>query len=667
MSLLRKIIHWLLLSLATLCSFGISSAKADITWSALPGAAVDVGAGGNGQVWVINAGQSIYRWVNGNWTQVPGAAVRVAVDAQGNAWVVNSAGNIYEWVNNNWVQRPGGLSDIGVGANGAVWGVSSNQQIWRWNGSTWTQIPGAAVRVSVDPQGNAWVVNSAGSIYTWVNNNWAQRPGAAKDVAACGNGDVYVIGTDNSPYKWNGSNWDKQSGSNLMNIGCDGQGRLFATNTSQQIFAAATATAPAAAPATTSATTTAAAPAAQQAAVDEPTEFYWRGSYGRGVGTPLDACPAGKQQRGALCYDTCRDGYSDHGTLTCSTNCPSGYTDMGAICHYNGTKSYSPVHWDNCKSRAPRWLGRGCIGGFVEDSCRSGFKKVASVCWADLSVPPGMSGSAWDPTKGTYNLAPVPMVCSGGKEQDAGLCYTPCRSGYNGVGPVCWASKPSGFVDCGLGYATDASTCGFLIADQVMGVISLVKDACTLTQFPGVSQACALGGSKYMQAKALAKLKVKSVAEFASNTALAAKTAERAQNMMAAIQKAQPVIDRLMSGFKGPVKALSGKGVTALAEFGESMAKVGDSLKDPDTLATLYGVVQTIRGAAGDPPYKPSGTQTEQAFKAIRDISSYYGLTVSLLSLTYPGFEASPVGQGMMATADVMGTVAAYLYTVKGQ
>jgi len=446
---------------------------------------------------------------------------------------------------------------------------------------------------------------------------------------------------------------------NRTAIGPWEQFRVAALSTTTQTGSAASTTPPA--------TTTAAAPAAQQAAVDEPTEFYWRGSYGRGVGTPLDACPAGKQQRGALCYDTCRDGYSDHGTLTCSTNCPSGYTDMGAICHYNGTKSYSPVHWDNCKSRAPRWLGRGCIGGFVEDSCRSGFKKVASVCWADLSVPPGMSGSAWDPAKGTYNLTPVPMVCSGGKEQDAGLCYTPCRSGYNGVGPVCWASKPSGFVDCGLGYATDSSTCGFLIADQVMGVISLVKDACSLTQFPGVSQACALGGSKYMQAKALAKLKVKSVAEFASNTALAAKTAERAQNMMAAIQKAQPVIDRLRSGVKGPVQALSGKGVTALAEFGESMAKVGDSLKDPDTLATLYGVVQTIRGAAGDPPYKPSGTQTEQAFKAIRDISSYYGLTVSLLSLTYPGFEASPVGEGMMATADVMGTVAAYLYTVKGQ
>ena len=218
-------------------------------WTQMPGAAVDIGAAGAGQVWVTNKGQNIYRWVNNNWTQMPGAAVRVAVDPSGNAWVVNAGGGIYHWENNNWKQIPGALTDIGVGGpapNGTVWGVNAGQEIFRLNGASWQKMPGAAVRVAVDPAGNAWVVNAGGGIYTWVNNNWVQRPGAAKDVAVCSTGAVYVIGTDNAPYKWNGTNnWDKQPGGPLLNIACDGTGRLYATTPTEQILTAGPATTPA--------------------------------------------------------------------------------------------------------------------------------------------------------------------------------------------------------------------------------------------------------------------------------------------------------------------------------------------------------------------------------------------------------------------------------------
>ncbi len=210
-------------------------AATTLSWTEMGGAAVDIGVGANGTVWVTNAGGNIYRWTGSTWTQMPGGASRVAVDPQGNAWVLNSAGGIYLWKGSTWEQKPGGLSDIGVGANGTVWGVNSAGNIYRWTGSTWTQMPGGASRVSVDPQGNAWVVNSAGGIYLWTGSTWVQKPGTAKDVAACHNGDVYVIGTDNAPYKWNGSNWDKKSGPALLNIACDAQGKLYGTTTSQSI------------------------------------------------------------------------------------------------------------------------------------------------------------------------------------------------------------------------------------------------------------------------------------------------------------------------------------------------------------------------------------------------------------------------------------------------
>jgi len=36
------------------------------------------------------------------------------------------------------------------------------------------------------------------------------------------------------------------------------------------------------------------------------------------------------------------------------------------------------------------------------------------------------------------------LNCCGNKEKDAGLCYPRCKSGYKGVGPVCWKKDPFG-------------------------------------------------------------------------------------------------------------------------------------------------------------------------------------------------------------------------------
>ena len=35
----------------------------------------------------------------------------------------------------------------------------------------------------------------------------------------------------------------------------------------------------------------------------------WRGSYGRGPGSPLSACSSDQDKNGALCYPKCQDGY----------------------------------------------------------------------------------------------------------------------------------------------------------------------------------------------------------------------------------------------------------------------------------------------------------------------------------------------------------------------
>eukprot|EP00013_Stygamoeba_regulata_P011952 CAMPEP_0177670978 /NCGR_PEP_ID=MMETSP0447-20121125/24410_1 /TAXON_ID=0 /ORGANISM="Stygamoeba regulata, Strain BSH-02190019" /LENGTH=269 /DNA_ID=CAMNT_0019178243 /DNA_START=54 /DNA_END=863 /DNA_ORIENTATION=- len=44
----------------------------------------------------------------------------------------------------------------------------------------------------------------------------------------------------------------------------------------------------------------------------------------------------------------------------------------------------------------------------------------------------------------------VPLSrCASNLVKDGLLCYPPCQSGFNGVGPVCWEVCPPGFVDTG--------------------------------------------------------------------------------------------------------------------------------------------------------------------------------------------------------------------------
>ncbi len=47
----------------------------------------------------------------------------------------------------------------------------------------------------------------------------------------------------------------------------------------------------------------------------------------------------------------------------------------------------------------------------------------------------------------------IPAGCSGGMNNQNGLCYRNCAAGYHGEGPVCWQNCPSGFTDIGVSCA----------------------------------------------------------------------------------------------------------------------------------------------------------------------------------------------------------------------
>jgi hypothetical protein len=137
---------------------------------------------------------------------------------------------------------------------------------------------------------------------------------------------------------------------------------------------------------------------------------------------------------------------------------------MGAVCHIDMPLLVEPG-W----ACAQKVFGV-CI--WPKTSCRSGYTNIGLLCAltsAGKSAPPGFSGTFLDPMKNSYPRAPSMPNC-GSKQNQAGLCYEPCKPGYTGVGPVCWGNAPPNWVECGMGAAKDKTVCEHVVFDQVASV-----------------------------------------------------------------------------------------------------------------------------------------------------------------------------------------------------
>lgn len=108
--------------------------------------------------------------------------------------------------------------------------------------------------------------------------------------------------------------------------------------------------------------------------------------------------------------------------------------------------------------------------GLCYTPCQSGYNGVGPVCWKeDASYGRG--------------VGKIPTMCGAGKENDAGLCYPVCNSGYHGVGPVCWNDRPLSYGrgvgtipsniwtgECPSGKENDAGLCYYYCDSGYNGV-----------------------------------------------------------------------------------------------------------------------------------------------------------------------------------------------------
>jgi hypothetical protein len=122
------------------------------------------------------------------------------------------------------------------------------------------------------------------------------------------------------------------------------------------------------------------------------------------------------------------------------------------------------LYYPKCK---PGWVPRGCnICGPQHPDCEAlGLSKS------------GVHGSC---RKKVKVGRPLLGQCESSQDRDAGLCYSKCGSGFNGVGPVCWGQPPSGWVNCGMGAASSSSKCATHISNQLISVGTLAMTVASM-------------------------------------------------------------------------------------------------------------------------------------------------------------------------------------------
>ena len=230
------------------------------------------------------------------------------------------------------------------------------------------------------------------------------------------------------------------------------------------------------------------------ASAQSSNEFCWKDSYGRGVGTVPKACKSNQDRIGLLCYNKCPRGQKRFG-FDCHSVCPSGMRDDGLFCRkaeygrgagypwkfgdaLNDSGMFKRCERKHGKRKCEKW------GAVVYPKCKKGYKPFGC-CICRPSVPnckklglkPGIDLSC---AKVVNVVGPQTGICGRGQQKDAGLCYKNCRSGYTGVGPVCWNKSPKGFVDCGMGAAKNSKICASVTSNQVISVGFLALNVATM-------------------------------------------------------------------------------------------------------------------------------------------------------------------------------------------
>lgn len=238
-------------------------------------------------------------------------------------------------------------------------------------------------------------------------------------------------------------------------------------------------------------------------------EFCWKDSYGRGVGTVPQSCDANSERLGLLCYSKCGPNMQRAG-LDCHSVCPDGMRPDGLFCRaaeYGRGAGY-PFKFGDAPTNAGMFSrceadhGKGGCEqhlAIVYPKCKPGYEAFG--CCICRPKPPNCAAlglnAFMDLSCAKRVVVGVPSLgtCAPGEQRDAGLCYKNCKPSYSGAGPVCWGQCPATHpVACGAGCAKTQDACASNTTDQVMSVLEVVANVGLAAATAGGSTAATAAG-----------------------------------------------------------------------------------------------------------------------------------------------------------------------------
>ena len=136
----------------------------------MPGRGKDIAVGADGSVFCIggkatNGGHGVWKWAGTKWGKVEGqGARRIAVDPNGNPWIVNTENEIFKRVNGAWKRVQGDASMISIGPEGSVMILGTEEsksgfEVKKLGGDgNWHVITSGATEMSIGKGGRPYFV-----------------------------------------------------------------------------------------------------------------------------------------------------------------------------------------------------------------------------------------------------------------------------------------------------------------------------------------------------------------------------------------------------------------------------------------------------------------------------------------------------------------------------
>jgi hypothetical protein len=247
----------------------------------------------------------------------------------------------------------------------------------------------------------------------------------------------------------------------------------------------------------------------------------------------------------------------------CVPGCPPGFRDDGLYCFKPApyTRDEYPINageffsfsWltggdtlQGARDRCRRDHGGNCVAAngntIVYETCKAGYEQapvITNLCTP--TCPANTIDIGISCQKNTYDRGGGGLMsCDPSKQYDAGLCYDNCRPGFTGVGFVCWAACPSGWINCGASCAKSKDACAMALTDQISSPF-IAAGSIAITALTAGAGSGAVSAAK-TAAQTGAQIAAKTAAKAAARTSL--KAAVRAALRSSTAQAAKSLAKR---------------------------------------------------------------------------------------------------------------------------